>query len=368
MKMKTTHLPCLGAVFLSLVLPTQAAPLPVLNPFAPQQQGQTPGTPQQANSSPPGQAAPNTAEQSGMPVLPTEAPLTSPAGLNGQALSLWHQQYLTGDWNGFRDEMLNDGVAISPTWIGEVFGNPSGGMKQGVISDGLFNVALDLDLDRMTHGAIDDTLIHANALYIYGPGLSARDVGDFSNTSNIAYYNSLRLQELWIQKSFWEKRFLVKLGNIAVDNSYFQSSSASLFINGTFGAFTFIGSNVPNAPVYPLASPGMTLQFLPTSHFYAMAGVYGLDNFEDPTVNDQAGTHFALNSDSGMLIMSEIGLPAQPVAERPRFAGYLPPRVVGRYRELSDLRLAGQRREWHRQPAKRRGQLRHLRRLGPANL
>ncbi len=244
-----------------------------------------------------------------MPELPTttENP-GQPEGLNGQLLSIWKQQYLTGDWDGFRDQMLNNGVAISPTWIGEVFGNPSGGMKQGVISDGLFNVALDLNLDRMSDSPVfDDTLIHANAFYIYGAGLSQSFVGDFSNTSNIAAYNTVRLDELWLQKQFWEQRISVKVGNMAVDNEFFQSSSAALFINGTFGAFTFIASNVPNAPVYPVASPGVRVQFLPTSKFYVMAGVYGMDNNSDPAVNNKNGTRFALDSGSGMLVMSEAG-------------------------------------------------------------
>ncbi len=204
--------------------------------------------------------------------------------------------------------MLNHGVAISPTWIGEVFGNPSGGVKQGVISDGLFNVALDLNLDRMSDSPFfDDMLIHANALYIYGSSLSASDTGDFSNTSNLAAYNSVRLQELWWQKWFWQQRVSLKIGNMAVDNEFFQSQSAALFINGTFGAFTFIASNVPNAPVYPVASPGVRIQFLPTSKFYVMAGVYGMDDNSDPSVNNKNGTRFALASSSGMLVMSEAG-------------------------------------------------------------
>ena len=112
-------------------------------------------------------------------------------------------------------------------------------------------------------------------------------MGDFSNTSNLAAYNTVRLQELWLQKEFWEKRISLKVGNMAVDNEFFQSSSAALFINGTFGAFTFIGSNVPNAPVYPVASPGVRIQFLPTSKFYVMAGVYGMDNNSEPRRSGQ---------------------------------------------------------------------------------
>jgi porin len=276
----------------------------VENPFVPQQ----PNSDQQRN--PASTSAPSTTAP-GMPELPVTTGNPSnpgePEGLNGQLLSIWKQRYLTGDWDGFRDQLLNEGVAISPVYLGEVFGNPSGGMKQGVISDGLFNLALDLDMDRMTNGAVNDMLIHANALYIYGRSLSQSDVGDFSNTSNLAAYNTLRLQELWLQKWFWEKRISLKIGNMAVDNEFFQSSSASLFINGTFGAFTFIASNVPNAPVYPVASPGVRIQFLPTSKFYVMAGVYGEDDNSDPAVNNQNGTRFALDPSSGMLIMSEAG-------------------------------------------------------------
>jgi porin len=302
MKKTITYLLCACTALLIQSTPGQAAPLQVQNPFAPPQQ---PNSVQQQNPvTTPGVST----TAPGVPELPvTTSSPSQPEGLNGELLSTWDQQYLTGDWGGFRDQMLNHGVAISPVWIGEAFGNPSGGMKQGAISDGLFNVALDLDLDRMTDGAVNDMLIHANALYIYGASLSSSDVGDFSNTSNLAAYNTLRLQELWLQKWFWEKRLSLKVGNMAVDNEFFQSQSSALFINGTFGAFTFIASNVPNAPVYPMASPGVRIQFLPTSKFYVMAGVYGEDVNSDPTMNNKNGTRFALDGSSGMLVMSEAG-------------------------------------------------------------
>ena len=205
-------------------------------------------------------------------------------------------------------------MKFSPSLIAEVFGNPSGGARKGVISDGLLTAARSRPRadERRRRRRFP---IHANAVYIYGPGLSQNYIGDFSNTSNIAAYNSIRLQELWAQKWFWQQRLSLKVGNMAVDNEFFQSSSASLFINGTFGAFTFIASNVPNAPVYPVASPGVRIQFLPTSRFYVMAGVYGQDKNSDPTTNNQNGTRFALDGNSGMLDHVGGRLPPQPVAQ-----------------------------------------------------
>jgi porin len=301
MKRHLTRLTCALALPLILIAISKATPLPEQNPFE-TQPNQT--TPQPSNTMTP------PASQPGLPELPTTGTENQgmPEGLTTQSLSIWHQQQLTGDWGGFRDDMLNHGVALTPTFIGEVLGNPSGGVRQGVITDGLLNVALDLNLDRMSDASFfDDTLIHANALYIYGQSLSSSFVGDFSNTSNIAGYNSVRLQELWYQKQFWQKRLSLRVGNMAVDAEFFTSNSAALFINGTFGAFTFIGSNVPNAPVYPVASPGVRLTFTPTSNFYVMAGVYGMDNNSVQDVNNKNGTRFALDGHSGMLVMSEAG-------------------------------------------------------------
>jgi porin len=64
---------------------------------------------------------------------------------------------------------------------------------------------------------------------------------------------------------------------------------------------------VPNAPVYPLASPGVRVEFTPDPAWYVMAGVYGQDANSFPATNNQNGTRFALTASSGMLAMSEVG-------------------------------------------------------------
>lgn len=208
--------------------------------------------------------------------------------------------------------MQNAGITFLPVYYGDVMGNPSGGLRQGAVTDGGIDLILDLDLARMSDNAVDDLIIHTNALYVYGPNISITDVGDFSITNNVAVYNSLRLQELWIEKGFWDKYLSLRVGNIAIDYEYFQSASAYLFINATFGALNLISANVPNAPVYPVASPGVSLKVQPTPNFYAMAGVFGMDSKSNWAINNQNGTLFALNSKSGMLIMSELGYLLNP--------------------------------------------------------
>jgi porin len=222
-------------------------------------------------------------------------------------MGLWTQTYLTGNWGGFRDELKNDGVSFTPIYTADCFGNPSGGARKGLVFDGLFDLELNLDLGILTNGFLKDTTFSTNADYIYGPSLTDQYVGGISESSSIYAYNSLRLQELWVQKLFWDKKLSIKIGNQSVDNEYFQSNSASLFISGTFGAFTFFENNIAGPPAYPLAAPGVRIQFLPSAETYVMAGVYGKDDNSNPATNNLNGTRFPLDSGSGMLIMSEAG-------------------------------------------------------------
>ena len=259
-----------------------------------------------ASSSPPPQPPPPATYSNLPPGLPAYTP--PPAFVTPQdAGPLFQRNLMTGDWDGFRKTLQDNGLQVSPTYYGEVFGNPSGGASKGVVYDGLLDIELDFDLAKMSGGGVDDLTFHANALYLHGAGLSQHFVGDFSTTSNIAGYNSVRLQELWLQKGFFDHRLTIKIGNIAIDTEFFQSSSSSLFINSTFAGFTLFSDNIPNPPVYPTASPGVRIEFLPTPKFYLMAGVFGMDDESKLNFDNKYGTDFALDSDSGMLVLSEAG-------------------------------------------------------------
>ncbi|HEY5744351.1 MAG TPA: hypothetical protein VIS99_17635, partial [Terrimicrobiaceae bacterium] len=72
------------------------------------------------------------------------------AGLMYIPGSIWKRDTLLGDLNDFRNQLLYRGFSFAPTYIAEVFGNVAGGTKQGAISDGVFNLATDVDLERVT--------------------------------------------------------------------------------------------------------------------------------------------------------------------------------------------------------------------------
>jgi porin len=222
--------------------------------------------------------------------------------------NFWTRETMTGDWHGLRTRIEDLGIHLTPTFTLAFLGNPSGGMRQGNTVNGVFNLQLDVDLGKASGGALDGFLFHVNGLYIFGPDLSRDFVGDFSGISPIAAYNSIRLQELWLQKTFFDERLAVRIGNLAIDNDFFISSSSSLYLNSTICTLvTSMAINVPNFPAYPVASPGVRVKFLPTPRTYVMAGFYGMDSNSNAATNNRAGTRLALDPKSGFLFMSEIG-------------------------------------------------------------
>ena len=247
----------------------------------------------------PDQLVPATANQE-----PGVNPL-SPEGLTGGPRAIFLRDQALGDLGGLRGELRDYGVVLSPSYIGEVMGNPTGGVEQGITYDGVLNVPLDLDLERISRGLFKDLTLHTNALWIHGQGLSTRKVGDFSNTSNIAGYNTVRLQELWLEQAFWRKRASLRLGILAADAEFFATSNGSLFLNGTFGAFTLVGANLPNPPVYPVAVPGARFAVQPVSFFLFEAGVFGGDSGGSQDQNNH-GTNFNLRGRDGALVFAEV--------------------------------------------------------------
>jgi porin len=142
-----------------------------------------------------------------------------------------------------------------------------------------------------------------NVVDIYGPSLSSRFTGDFSNTSNLAGFNTLRLQEMWIQQNFWAKRASIRVGMMAADTEFFSSQGSSLFLNGTFGAFTLLALNFNNAPVYPVAAPGVRFDVMPVSFLDFKAALYAPN---EDAENNTHGTDFSINSKDGALVALEM--------------------------------------------------------------
>lgn len=220
--------------------------------------------------------------------------------------SMWEQDYLTGDWGGARTTLSDKGVAFGVNVIDEVLGNPVGGFSQAVINGGRVELTLDLDFKKLAD--FDGATFHANAYYIYGSDLSGGHIGNIFTVSNIEAYDTLRLFDLWYQQEFLDGKISVRAGQIAADDEFLVSDYAATFINGTFGWPALTAANLPSGgPGYPLATPGIRVQYNPIDQISFLAAVFDGDpgdRGENPQKKDSTGTNIDFNQ--GFFTMFEL--------------------------------------------------------------
>lgn len=247
--------------------------------------------------------------------LSPSAPLpAAPEGSASDADSGWlNQKYFLGDFNKQRSHLEDEGLTFDPSYTAEVFGNPIGGAKQGVVYDGLLDLELTLDFQRMAGW---DGSFHVSSYYPMGSSLTNNDTHDLLVVSSIDAYDTLHLFELWYEQKFLDDKISVRVGQMAADGEFLISSNAANFLNSTYGWPAIVGSNAPT-PNYPYGAPGVRLRIDPDEHWTFLAGVYAgnpaPDRLGDPNPNrgpsddyNNSGTGFYINGSQGLFNIDEL--------------------------------------------------------------
>jgi porin len=76
----------------------------------------------------------------------------------------------------FKKELQDLGYNFQLNYTGDVLGNPTGGVKQGATYEGLLEMALDGDLDKIA--GLKGATFHINAFEIHGRGLATFNIGN----------------------------------------------------------------------------------------------------------------------------------------------------------------------------------------------
>jgi len=209
--------------------------------------------------------------------------------------------------------------AVKPELIytGEVFGNLGGGFRRGAIYEGLLDARLTLDLEKLA--GFRETTLFASALYPHGESLTQNYVHDFNVASNIDAYDTLRLNEVWIEKDFGGKNdgVSVRAGKLAFDTEFFVSEAGGVFINSCFGEPATIGQ-VSTFPTYPLTAPGVRVE-IDRDTWILRAGAFS-GNAGEELRNNKHGLRFGLSAQDGALFLGEINWRTPEDADKVRRA------------------------------------------------
>ena len=221
-------------------------------------------------------------------------------GVNATTPSIQSALGKYGDPGGVRAALDAKGIDYSFTYIGEMFGNATGGIKPGATYEGRLDANLDIDTDKLF--GLKNGTIHAEAFQIHGRGLSGNNLLDLFTASNIEAYPGTKLYELWYEQKLLDGKLFVRVGQLAGDTEFFISPSATLFINSSFGFPASLANDLPSGgPSYPLATPGVRIKATPTEQITLLAAVFngdpagvyrpGVNNLL-PQLRDVGGTDF----------------------------------------------------------------------------
>jgi porin len=226
-----------------------------------------------------------------------------------------------GDPNGCltkpRSALEEVGITFGGEYTGEILANVGGGFKTGATYEGLLKLSLQTDLAKVV--GWNGATIYASMLYPHGEGLTDNYTRDFNRLSNIDAYDSVRLFELWFQQKLFGDRVSLRVGQMSADLEFFQSNTASLFINSCFGTFPTISFGT-NLPIYPVGGLGARLEFAPTDSLTFRTTLLD-SNPGFQNLNDKHGTVFHLNPAGGLILIAEGVYQINPTPANHGFTG-----------------------------------------------
>jgi len=231
-------------------------------------------------------------------------PINKPAAADERLF----EENATGNWGGARSRSQEAGIDFEMSDIAEVLGNPTGGIRQLTIYEGLLKPSLNLDLEKLANWP--GASFYVDGLQISGRGLSRNAIGNLLAVSNIEALPSTRLHDLWLQQESLDRQASLRVGQIALDDEFYVSQYSANFINSTFGCPDLLSTDLPSGgPCYPFATPGARLR-LPAAEGLTFSAVAFNGNPAppgpgDPQVRNSSGTNFLIG-EGGFLTMGEL--------------------------------------------------------------
>jgi porin len=215
---------------------------------------------------------------------------------------------LTGDWGGARKDLEDAGVSFGVTDVSEILSNPRGGIRQLTIYQGLLDVSLSLDLEKLANWR--GATFYTDGYWISGEGLSEKAIGNLLFVSTIEARASTRLHDLWLQQEFLDGKASLRVGQIAFDDEFYISQYAAGFVNSSFGCPDTLSNDLPSGgPCYPFATPGARLRIAPISDLSLSAAFFNGNPAPsgpgNPQVRNSSGTNFLIG-EGGFMPIAEL--------------------------------------------------------------
>jgi porin len=226
----------------------------------------------------------------------SSTPGAAPA--EGTTNNIWQRDTLTGNWDGLRSALEAAGVKFGLQEQSELWGNLTGGLKQGAVYDGLTTASVSFDLGKLV--GWQGATFFVDAYQIHGRGPSGNLVGNLQLVSNIEATRDTKLYMLWLEQKLLDGRLTIRLGQEGANDQMMITQYGALFLNSSFGFPGLPAADLPQGgPNYPMATPFVRVQFQPTDRITLVGAVFNgepaPEGTGDPQLRDKGGIAFRLN-------------------------------------------------------------------------
>ena len=144
--------------------------------------------------------------------------------------------------------------SFGTSYVGDLVGNISGGIKTGASYLGLANMTIGIDISKI--GLWKGGELFINGAAAHGNSPSENLIGDFQVASNIdAGGDIIYVQEFWFKQSFNKLDFTLGIQDLNAE--FANSHNSGRFINSSFGIAPVIADNVP-CSLFPITGLGLS--------------------------------------------------------------------------------------------------------------
>ncbi|WP_161634915.1 carbohydrate porin [Leptolyngbya sp. Heron Island J] len=215
--------------------------------------------------------------------------------------TFWTRDFLTGDWNGWRDRLYEQGIDLYALQIVDTYVQPTGGLSQSSTVNSLTLVGTDLHTDRL--GWWPNGQIHVTAALIETESLARDSIGALNSTYfNDAPTNGARLFEVWYGQKFDNNKGEVRVGTQYPFVRIASNQPSSMFSNTAFDYPHFLGTTPALGMSVPYAAAPFGIQlsysFTPEIFFIGQLS----DGFQDPSggIENYRNLSIGLSAQEGM--------------------------------------------------------------------
>jgi porin len=214
------------------------------------------------------------------------------------------QDTATGDWGGLRSRAEAAGLTVEGNYQTDLLANPIGGEQQGFAYDGLMEISLDFDLEKI--GGLEGTSFFIAGYWASGEDLSDTKIGNLIDVSQVFDGRTVRLGQMYLEQKLFGETLDVAIGRLTTGDDFATSDLYENYVSSGVNGNPFaLEENLPSFTEDSVAQWGLRAIVQPTEQIRLAAGVYNAD--PDVARDGKHGVDFSLTPDDGVLVFAEAG-------------------------------------------------------------